>query len=420
MPPRSSAQERSNRLTKRPRRSPTARPDADENFLAHLKNVEETLRAIPSQEVDALVLLGRGGPQVVTLKGGEPAYRLLVEAMSEGAATLSSDGAVFFCNRRFAELIQQPPAKLIGCMLQSLVHQSERDRLAAFLRAAQKQPAKGEFNLHGRNRRTVPVYLSLSRLRGYHGHALGLVVTDLTEQKRKQAQELKQAEANRRLLLERVLAAQEEERRRIARELHDEAGQLLTSLLVGLRSLEDSTDMRAAKARGRRLREITAQAIDEIGRLAHGLHPAVLDDYGLDVALSRYVAEYTRIQRIPVDLVLNKLDPKKLPPAVQVALYRILQEALTNVARHSGATAVRIVFAHSASALQIDVIDNGRGFDTKAVAITSTGHLGIESIRERATMLGGTAIFNSSSRGTQVRVRIPLANWKLSVGDERP
>ena len=105
-----------------------------------------------------------------------------------------------------------------------------------------------------------------------------MVITDLSEQKRKQAEEIKRAEATRRLLLERTLSAQEEERRRIARELHDEAGQLLTALLVGLRTLEDARELAQVKVQGQRLREITAQAIDEVGRLARGLHPTVLDD----------------------------------------------------------------------------------------------------------------------------------------------
>ena len=89
--------------------------------------------------------------------------------------------------------------------------------------------------------------------------------------------------------------------------------------------------------RDSRLREITAQAIDEVGRLARGLHPTVLDDHGLGVALSRYVTEYTKTYNIAVDLTLGELDSSNLSSAIQITLYRILQEALTNVARHSGA-----------------------------------------------------------------------------------
>jgi signal transduction histidine kinase len=174
-----------------------------------------------------------------------------------------------------------------------------------------------------------------------------------------------------------------------------------------LRTLEDSRNIADAKAHGHRLREITAQAIDEIGRLARGLHPTVLDDHGLGVALSRYVSEYAKTYKIAVDLTPNEFDSSDLPPAVQMGVYRILQEALTNVARHSGAKAVSIRFTHPATALLVEVTDNGRGFDTKGVA-ASSNRLGIQSMRERAAMLGGTFTFTSKRTGTRILVQIPL------------
>ncbi len=355
---------------------------------------------------------GRHGERVVSLKGGEPNYRMLVEAMSEGAATLSRKGAVLYCNRRFAVLMSKPPGKMIGIALQSLVAETERDRFEALLCDARKAVAKGEFSLRRTDGNLIPVYLSLNRLRGYKGQALGMVITDLSEQKRKQGEGIKQAEAMRRLLLERTLSAQEEERRRIARELHDEAGQLLTALLVGLRSLEDARKMADVKEQGQRLREITAQAIDEVGRLARGLHPTVLDDHGLGVALSRYVTEYSKTYNIAVDLTLRNLDSSNLSSTIQITLYRILQEALTNVARHSGANAVSIRFAHLAAAVEVEVIDNGCGFDAEAVAVSSH-RLGIQSMRERAGMLGGTVRFTSQRKGTRILIHVPFAHQDL-------
>ena len=506
-------------------------PDPQTQLLARLKTAEETLRAIQSGEVDALMVSDRGGERVVSLKGGEPAYRVLVEAMSEGAATLSRNGALLYCNRSFAELMGRPPAKMVGIAVQSLVADAERGRFKTLLAKAQKTVAKGEFNLRCKEGILVPVNLSLNRFRGYKGQTLGMVITDLRDQKRrhaeetrlqlaaivessqdaiigksldgkivnwnlgaeavygytaeeaigqpisillppgradewpaikmrirrgekvehyetkrrrkdgtvidvslgvspvktpdgetvgaaavsrditerKQAAEIKQAEAMHRLLLEHTLSAQEEERRRIARELHDEAGQLLTALLVGLRTLEDARKLADVKAQGQRLREITTQALDEVGRLARGLHPTVLDDHGLGVALTRYVAEYTKTHNITVDLTLGKLDSSNLPPAVQIALYRILQEALTNVARHSGAKSVSIRFARLATALEVAVVDDGCGFDAKAVAVSSH-RLGIQSMRERAAMLGGTVRFTSQGKGTKILVQVPLAN----------
>jgi PAS domain S-box-containing protein len=393
-------------------------PDQQSKLLARLKTAEETLRAIQSGEVDALMVSGRRGEQVVSLKGGEPAYRMLVEAMSEGAATLSRNGDLLYCNRRFAELVRRPHEKMIGIAVQSLIARTERDRFEAFLADGQRAVAKGEFSLRYRDGSLLPVHLSLNRFPGYKGHALGMVITDLSDQKRKQAEEIKQAEVTRRLLLEHMLSAQEEERRRIARELHDEAGQLLTSLLVGLRTLEDSRKLTDVKSQGLRLRKITAQALDEVGRLARGLHPTVLDDHGLGVALSRYVAEYAKTHKVAVDLKLDERASRSLPSSVQIGLYRIVQEALTNIARHSGAKTVSINFKRSKTALEVAVIDDGCGFDAKTVAVSSH-RLGIQGMKERAAMLGGTVSFASRGRGTKILVRVPVAGQEFKSSAEQ-
>jgi len=391
----------------------SALQDQQTKLRARLKTAEETLRAIQSGEVDALMVSGRRGTKVVSLTGGEPTYRMLVEAMSEGAATLSRDGVFLYCNRRFAKMMRRPPEKMTGIPLQSLVAETDRDSLESVLRDARKTIVKGEFNLRRTDGSLIPVYLSLNRFRGFKGLALGMVITDLSEQKSKQAAEIKRDEATRRLLLERAISAQEEERRRIARELHDEAGQLLTALLVGLRTLKDARKLADVKAQGNRLREITEQAIDEVGRLARGLHSTVLDDHGLGVALRRYADEYTTTHNIAVDLALNELDSNNLTSSVQIALYRILQEALTNVARHSGAKAVSIRFVRLPTAAEVTISDDGCGFDAKTVAVSSH-RLGIQSMRERAAMLGGKVSFISQSKGTRILVQIPLTNRNSS------
>jgi PAS domain S-box-containing protein len=384
-------------------------PDEQTKLRNRLKAAEDTLRAIQSGEVDALMVSGRRGARVVSLQGGEPAYHMLVEAMSEGAVTLSRDGTVLYCNRRFAEMMHRPAGKIIGNAVRSLIVQSERDRFDTLLVDARKAMVKGEFDLHCADGNPLPVYLSLNRFPGFRGEALGMVITDLSEQKRTQAAEAKQAEAMHRFLLEHTITAQEAERRSIARELHDEAGQLLTALLVGLRTLEDTRKLADVKVQGERLRAIAAQAIDEVGRLARGLHPTVLDDHGLGVALSRYAAEYATTHTIAVDLALDGIDSSSLPSGVQIALYRILQEALTNVARHAGAKAVSIRLARLDTVVEVAVIDDGCGFDAKAVAV-STHRLGIQSMRERAAMLGGTLRFIPQRKGTKMVVQIPLAS----------
>ena len=216
----------------------------------------------------------------------------------------------------------------------------------------------------------IDVSVTVSPIKTRDGDVIGAsaVARDITERKqaesaRAQIARLEQSQAAHRLLLERVFETQEQERRRIARELHDEAGQLMASLLVGLRALDDATTIDDAKAQSRRLRAVAVKALDEVGRLARGLHSSVLDDHGLAVALQRYVAEYSTTHNIAVDLALDETDARNLLPAVQLAVFRVVQEALTNVVRHSGATAIRVRVARSANGLKTTIADNGRGFE---------------------------------------------------------
>jgi PAS domain S-box-containing protein len=236
-----------------------------------------------------------------------------------------------------------------------------------------------------------------------------VIVQDITEKLKHQAAE--RQEEMRRLLLGRVLQAQEEERRRIARELHDEAGQMMTSLLVGLRSLSDARRLVDAKDQAQRLRHIASEAIAELGRLARGLHSSVLDDLGLEAALRRYAEEVSATHRIRIDLEFCELSSSLLTKEEQINLFRIIQEALTNVARHSQAECVRIRFGVSASELLISIRDNGRGFDEQRAARNHSRHLGIEGMRQRAAMLGGTLqVTSEPARGVSIELRVPVQN----------
>jgi PAS domain S-box-containing protein len=230
------------------------------------------------------------------------------------------------------------------------------------------------------------------------------ILQDITE---KQALQIAQhQEEVRRLLLERALQAQEDERRRIARELHDEAGQLMTSLLVGLRSLSDVRRLADAKHQAKLLREIASNAINELGRLARGLHSSVLDDLGIEVAIQRYTDEFSRAHNIRVELVMIGARLAEFSGDEQIHLYRIVQEALTNVARHSQAKCVHVKFQASKSGLDVVIRDDGRGFSTATKG--SSRHLGIEGMRQRAASLGGTLQTSSpGSGGAQVHVHIP-------------
>lgn len=233
------------------------------------------------------------------------------------------------------------------------------------------------------------------------------IVQDITERLKREAAE--KNEAVRRLLLERVLQAQEEERQRISRELHDETGQLMTSLLIGLRSLSDARRLSDAHQQAQRLREIASAAIGELSRLARGLHSSILDDLGLEAALHRFVDDFSATHHIKVDLDLSTHNLEALAKHDHLNLYRIIQEALTNVARHAHADFVQISLKTMDEEAQVTIRDNGRGLPSSDRATDPAEHLGIEGMRQRAAMLGGVLeVTSEPQRGVAIALRIPL------------
>jgi signal transduction histidine kinase len=207
-------------------------------------------------------------------------------------------------------------------------------------------------------------------------------------------------------LLQKLMSAQEDERRRIARDLHDEIGQSLTSLLIGLRTVGDAASPEEARARAEDLRRITVAAIDEVRRLARGLRPSVLDDLGLTAALERYATDYAQAHDVAVEVQTPDPVLGRLPGEVETALYRIAQEALTNTAKHAAAKHVRIAVERQPGAVCLTVTDDGRGFPSPHP--DSGGRLGLTGMQERAALFNGTVTFDSGpGRGTRVEVSIP-------------
>ncbi len=212
----------------------------------------------------------------------------------------------------------------------------------------------------------------------------------------------------RRRLLAKLLSAQEDERRRIARDLHDEVGQALTVLLIGLRSVTEAATLEKARGQADHLRRITLSTLDEVGRLARGLRPSVLDDLGLTAALERYATEHAQAHAIAIEVQGPGPDAGRLPEEVETALYRIAQEALTNTAKHAAAKRVGIVVEQQPGFVTLVVSDDGRGFPCRAG--DGDSHLGLSGMEERAALLGGTVRIESDpGKGTTVTVRLPCA-----------
>ena len=240
---------------------------------------------------------------------------------------------------------------------------------------------------------------------GSLGNFLGGAIenTKLLETIRQHRQELSQ-------LTEKLFQSQEEERRRIARELHDEAGQSLTAIKLGLDRLEENHSANDAllKEEIGEIRKMIKRTSSEIRRLSYHLHPTLLIDLGLEPALDLYFKEIENHSSLDIEFNMVGFD-QRLVPDIETVLYRFSQEALTNALKHSGAETFVLSIIKSYPRIIFQAEDDGVGFDTQMVGQDKRS-LGIIGMRERATLLGGTFQLRSfPGQGTRIRIKIPYS-----------
>ena len=205
--------------------------------------------------------------------------------------------------------------------------------------------------------------------------------------------------------LRRVVDAQELERARLARELHDETGQALTSILLGLKHLDDVIETDDAREATAALRELVVTTLQDVRRLAVELRPSALDDFGLVPAIERLAGTLAEQSELVVDLEA-RLGEQRLPAEAETALYRIVQEALTNVVKHASARRVSITLVRKEGFAVVVVEDDGLGFDPRT---TRTGSLGFVGMRERVELVGGRLTVESApGAGTTIAAEVPV------------
>jgi signal transduction histidine kinase len=217
----------------------------------------------------------------------------------------------------------------------------------------------------------------------------------------------RRAEEDLRSVLHAVIAMQEAERQRVACELDDEAVQTLTSVLMGLRRVEETVNLIQARQAASELRASVSAVLGRIVRIASGLRPSLLDDLGLEDALHDLADEVARSAGLSVDLHVTGDDALRLPKPAELAVYRIAQEALTNTGKHASAKAVSMSIHRNHDTLRLVIEDDGTGFD--ATVERSKTRCGLLEMRERARLVGGgVTVESSSGRGTTVFVSVPL------------
>jgi signal transduction histidine kinase len=211
--------------------------------------------------------------------------------------------------------------------------------------------------------------------------------------------------------LRRVVDAQELERTRLARELHDQTGQALTSILLGLKHLDDVVETDEAREATASIRELVASTLQDVRRLAVELRPSALDDFGLVPAVERLASNLSEQSDLVVD-VEARLGDSRLPPEAETALYRIVQEALTNVVKHAAARRVSITLVRKEASAVVVIEDDGRGFDPEAVR---AGALGFTGMRERVELVGGRLTVEASpGAGTTLVAEVHITDGATS------
>jgi PAS domain S-box-containing protein len=384
-----------------------------EGLKARVEELEETLRAIRMGEVDAVLVSGAQGDQVFTLQGAEHPYRLLVESIEEGAATLSDDGTVLYSNRSFAAFFGAPLEKFIGAPLQNFVTGNDTEFLKTLIMGAKLASTRGEIRLQKKHAKPRTIRLTLSPNRELGLEAICAVATELTEIV--DANEaLRVTETSLRQLSARLLQLQDEERRRIARDLHDITGQKIAVLSMSLDRLARQAEQRkpeAAKESIKESRDIVSQIGEEIRTLSYILHPPLLDECGLASAVHWYAEGFEKRSGIKLEVNVEA-DLPRLPADAETTLFRVVQESLTNVHRYSGSASAKIKISQDFGDVRLEVIDHGHAGKSGTVRARLDGPaplgVGIPGMRERLHQLGGGLTVDFGTNGTRVTATLPI------------
>jgi PAS domain S-box-containing protein len=348
--------------------------------------------------------------------------RVLLE-LAPVAMWIVEDDRVVFANRAAFDLFGVAPGEhLVGQSIFSLLrpemHADLRSHLARALQGAPDVPlvCGGIVRPDGRQRK---VEIASASLPDHGNTVVQMVISDITEREERLHDELRHRVDIRRLSAS-VVEAREEERRHIARELHDELGQRLTALKMELSTLR-AEDAKREEDTGdppgphiAQMFEMLDDTVAAVRRIAADLRPLMLDDLGLNAAIEWLARDAARRMDIEIKVRLDREDPP-LTNGATIAVFRMVQEALTNVSRHARATAVRIELTREGDEIVLVVRDNGVGFPERS--LQREGRYGLLGIRERAFMFGGRLVVdNPSGGGGRITVRLPLKPAEVDFG----
>jgi PAS domain S-box-containing protein len=349
------------------------------------------------------------------LRESEEKFRSIVETTNEWIWSIDHRGELTYSNPAVSVILGYSPEELLGRCWALLMHEADRQLLLNRLSEAvagntgwsglvmRWRHKDGTYRHLESN--ALPILDADGSLVGYRGSD-----RDITEQEH--------AKQERRQLQLRLVTLQEEERHRLSRELHDQMGQSLAALMLGLKSLENADPHEySGGLRLHHLHELADQLAQQVHTVAMDLRPTALDDLGLQTALSNYLEEWSDRSNIQADFHSVGLN-ERLPTHIETTVYRIVQEALTNVHKHSNARNVSVIVEHRDRRVQTIIEDNGGGFDAEALirAPFKDRRLGLLGMQERIALVGGSLNIESTPGfGTTLFVRIPASGSNQEV-----
>lgn len=357
----------------------------------------------------------------LALSESERRFREFVEGTDDLVVRVDPEGRFLYVNHTAQRIFGLPPTECVGLLALDFVHPEDRDRTeASFAQLTRERlvSATIENRQVSRSGEVTRLLWTVNPRRDEQGALTSItsIARDISDRQRLEEAERRTIEANlqlqtekteselRREILRRSITAQEEERRRIARELHDETAQALTGLSLGLGRIEAAVDLEAARGEAKRLGEEVVDTMRELRRITMDLRPTTLDDLGLIVALEQLAEECQAGPTTNVAFRHSGLQ-RRLSPTLETTIYRVVQEALGNATKHAKAGAIEVYLAEENGFVVAGVRDDGKGFEPRA---RTSGGLGLGGMRERAGLVGGELEIESTpGTGTAVVLRVP-------------